>query len=61
MLESGIRQSWLIKDTVEGIEFRDAILNSHFKTNFNHEYWQIKVAEPDRKKTAFSTPMGLFQ
>ncbi|KRZ00651.1 Retrovirus-related Pol polyprotein from transposon 17.6 [Trichinella zimbabwensis] len=24
-------------------------------------YWQIEVAEPDREKTAFSTPMGLFQ
>ncbi|KRX12461.1 Retrovirus-related Pol polyprotein from transposon 17.6, partial [Trichinella nelsoni] len=24
-------------------------------------YWQVEVAEPDREKTAFSTPMGLFQ
>ncbi|KRZ69679.1 Transposon Ty3-G Gag-Pol polyprotein [Trichinella papuae] len=24
-------------------------------------YWQVEVAERDREKTAFSTPMGLFQ
>ncbi|KRZ50459.1 Retrovirus-related Pol polyprotein from transposon 17.6 [Trichinella nativa] len=24
-------------------------------------YWQVEVAEPDREKTAYSTPMGLFQ
>ncbi|KRZ01755.1 Retrovirus-related Pol polyprotein from transposon, partial [Trichinella zimbabwensis] len=24
-------------------------------------YWQVEVAECDREKTAFSTPMGLFQ
>ncbi|KRZ64251.1 Retrovirus-related Pol polyprotein from transposon, partial [Trichinella sp. T8] len=24
-------------------------------------YWQVEVAEEDREKTAFSTPLGLFQ
>ncbi|XP_077384383.1 uncharacterized protein LOC144023007 [Festucalex cinctus] len=24
-------------------------------------YWQVEVAEPDKHKTAFSTPMGLFE
>ena len=24
-------------------------------------YWQVKVAEPDKEKTAFSTPQGHFE
>ena len=44
-------------------EALDALGNAKYFTTLDltSGYWQVKVAEKDRPKTAFTTPMGLFE
>ena len=46
-----------INDLIDGLGQARFILT----LDLTREYWQVPVAEEDRHKTAFMTPMGLFQ